>query len=185
MGKQLRGMTMLSLAAFIWGTAFVAQRMGMDHVGPATFMAVRFLVGGASLVPVIIINSIISGRLGRKPESGDAPSRLLWRAGVYCGIVIFVCGILQQVGILYTTVGKSGFITTLYIVIVPILGLFLGRGVSPSVWGCICIAAVGMYMLCVKESASINRGDVYTLFCALFYSVHILLVDHYSPKVDA
>ncbi|MDR1916508.1 MAG: DMT family transporter [Synergistaceae bacterium] len=182
MGKQLRGMTMLMITAFIWGTAFVAQRFGMDHVGPVTFIAVRFAVGGVSLLPAIWINSLFR-RNREQVEENSHPNALLL-GGLYCGVILFVCTILQQVGIIYTTVGKSGFITTLYIVIVPILGLFIGRKSPLFTWCCVAAAVIGMYMLCVSEAVSLNKGDVYTLGCAFFYAVHILVIDRYSPIVD-
>jgi len=183
MRRQIRGILLLSLAAFIWGTAFVAQHVGMDHIGPMTFIAVRFLIGTLSLLPVIYAKSLFAGRRAAS-ERYPGNARLLLKSGVMCGIVIFVCGTFQQVGIQYTTVGKSGFITTLYIVIVPIFGLLLGRRVKWHAWCCIALAIVGMYILCVNESVSINKGDVYTFFCAVSYAVHILLVDRYSPLVD-
>ena len=181
-GRQLRGIFLLTLTAFIWGTAFVAQRRGMEHVGPVTFIAARFLIATISLLPVIYARSI----LFRNAENAAEPysSRTLIKGGAYCGVVIFACGMFQQIGIMYTTVGKSGFITTLYIVIVPIFGLPLGLRMKWRAWCCVCAAMAGMYMLCVNESVSLNRGDVLTLFCAVFYAVHILLVNHYSPLVD-
>jgi drug/metabolite transporter (DMT)-like permease len=182
MGRQIRGILMLGLTAFIWGTAFVAQRVGMDHVGPVTFIAVRFLIGAISLLPVICVGSLTDKKRG---AAGPYRStRLLLKSGVLCGIVIFVCGMFQQIGIQYTTVGKSGFITTLYIVIVPIFGRFLGKRLRFATWACILVAMAGMYLLCVNEAVSINKGDVYTFFCAVFYAVHILVVDRYSPQVD-
>ena len=154
----------------------------MEHVGPVTFIAVRFLIATISLLPVIYARSA----LFRNAESAAGPdsSRLLIKGGAYCGVVIFVCGMFQQIGIMYTTVGKSGFITTLYIVIVPIFGLLLGLRMKWHAWCCVCAAMAGMYLLCVNESVSLNRGDVLMLFCAVFYAVHILLVNHYSPLVD-
>jgi drug/metabolite transporter (DMT)-like permease len=154
----------------------------MEHIGPVTFIGVRFLIATVSLLPVIFVSSAIDRRSGVDRYPGT--SRVLLKSGVLCGIVIFVCGLFQQVGIIYTTVGKSGFITTLYIVIVPIFGLFMGRRVKWFTWCCILLAIIGMYLLCVNESMSINKGDVYTFFCAVFYTVHILLVDRYSPQVD-
>jgi drug/metabolite transporter (DMT)-like permease len=186
MGKQIRGMTMLASASFIWGTAFVAQRVGMEYIGPATFIAVRFFVGGVSLLPVIFVNSLFNrkktGQGGGIRVGKDARPLLI--GGFYCGVTIFISGLLQQVGIIYTTVGKSGFITTLYIVMVPILGLFWGRKVSRRMWCCVFIAITGMYLLCVNESVSLNKGDAYTFICAMVSAVHILLVDHYSPLAD-
>jgi drug/metabolite transporter (DMT)-like permease len=154
----------------------------MDHVGPVTFIAVRFLIATMSLLPVIYARSMFSQKGGGagRPE----PSRQLIIGGVYCGFVIFACGMFQQIGLMHTTVGKSGFITTLYIVIVPIFGLLMGWRMKWRAWCCVCAAIAGMYLLCVNESVSLNRGDVLTLFCAVFYAVHILLVNHYSPLVD-
>jgi drug/metabolite transporter (DMT)-like permease len=174
---------MLGLTAFIWGTAFVAQRVGMDHIGPVTFIAARFLIGAISLLPVIYVGSSMDKKKGVQ-GCRAASSRLLLEGGIVCGVVVFVCALFQQVGIQYTTVGKSGFITTLYIVIVPIFGLFLGRRPPPATWGCVFLAIAGRYMLCLNESVSINKGDVHTFFCAVFYAVHILAVDRYSPRVD-
>jgi drug/metabolite transporter (DMT)-like permease len=180
--RQIRGIFLLTLTAFIWGTAFVAQRRGMDYVGPVTFIAVRFLIATVSLLPVIYVRSIFSRNAeGERPPVFSLP---LIKSGAWCGVVIFACGMFQQIGIMYTTVGKSGFITTLYIVIVPIFGLPLGLRMKWHSWCCVCIAIAGMYLLCVNESVSLNRGDVLTLFCAIFYAVHILLVNHYSPLVD-
>ena len=173
---------MLIITSFIWGTACVAQRMGMDHVGPVTFIAVRFAVGGMTLLPVIWIRSFFQ----RKKEGRDENPRsgVLARGGIYCGGILFMGAILQQIAIIHATIGKSGFITTLYIVIVPILGLFFGKKTKSFTWCCVCIAVAGMYLLCVNESFSLNKEDVYLIGCAFTYAVHILLVDHYSPVVD-
>jgi drug/metabolite transporter (DMT)-like permease len=183
MGRQIRGILLLLLTAFIWGTAFVAQSVGMNHTGPLTFIAVRFLIGSVSLLPVIYAKSLFEGHRGEKVKNPDEVC-LLVKGGVLCGIVLFVCGTFQQVGIQYTTVGKSGFITTLYIVIVPIFELFLGKRARWHIWCCIALAIAGMYLLCVNESVSVNKGDVYTLFCAVTYAVHILLLDRCAPLVD-
>jgi drug/metabolite transporter (DMT)-like permease len=156
----------------------------MDHVGPVTFLAARFLIATISLLPVIYARSIFYPKTESPDPNGSDSFLPLMKGGVYCGAVIFACGMFQQIGIMYTTVGKSGFITTLYIVIVPIFGLLLGQRMKWHVWCCVCMAIAGMYLLCVNESVSLNRGDVLTLFCAVFYAVHILLVDRYSPLVD-
>jgi drug/metabolite transporter (DMT)-like permease len=175
-------MILLAVTAFIWGTAFAAQRFGMDHVGPITFIAVRFAIGGASLLPAIWINSLLSAK---SPTAEERASKgVLLRGGLYCGGVLFLCAVLQQVGIMYTTVGKSGFITTLYIVFVPILGVFSGKRTRWITWCCVLVAVIGMYLLCVNESLSLNKGDAYILGCAILYAVHILLIDHYSPITD-
>jgi drug/metabolite transporter (DMT)-like permease len=182
--RQVRGLSLLTLTAFIWGTAFVAQRKGMDHIGPVTFLAVRFLIATVSLLPVICAKSLLSRNTENRGLPGPASMRQFIKGGAYCGVVLFACGMFQQIGIMYTTVGKSGFLTTLYIVTVPILGLALGQRMKLHAWCCVFTAIAGMYLLCVNESVVLNKGDVLTLFCAVFYAVHILLVDHYSPRTD-
>jgi drug/metabolite transporter (DMT)-like permease len=172
---------MLTLAALIWGTAFGAQKAAMDSIDPITFIGVRFLIATAALAPVVVAGDAIKRRRGVVARDSALE---LWGGSLLCGLVLFVGVVLQQVGIQYTTAGKSGFITTLYIVIIPIFGLFLGRRARVSVWCCVALAVAGMYLLCVNESVAINKGDVYTFFCALSYAVHILLVGRYAPKVD-
>ena len=180
MGKGAVGAALLTCAAFIWGSAFVAQSMGMEHVKPATFNAVRFFVGALSLLPVIWIRSRQAGSDARPAGGG----RSLLVAGLACGCVLFVGAALQQMGIVYTTVGKAGFITTLYIIIVPMLGLFLGKKVALRMWLCAVAAIVGLYFLCGGDVSSVNRGDLLVLACAVLFSVHILLIDRFSPLVD-
>ncbi|WMC91979.1 DMT family transporter [Kineothrix sp. MB12-C1] len=169
---------LLFLAACIWGFAFVAQSVGMDHMGPLTFNGVRFLIGGIVLLPVIAMRQ-------RKERMVSKPSfPFFLKGGICCGIVICSASIFQQMGIRHTTVGKSGFITTLYIIIVPILGLFFHKKVAGKVWGAAIIALVGLYMLCAGESFSIGKGEALTFVCAILFSVHILLIDYFSPKMD-
>lgn len=184
-----RGIFMLTLAAFIWGTAFVAQSVGMDYVGPFTFNAARFLIGGVVLLPLIVWTE-----MAKSKKTADLPdeiktisrrnSSLLIKSGFYCGVVLFVSAAFQQIGIIDTTVGKAGFITTLYIVIVPILGLFFGKKVPQIIWACVVLAVIGMYLLCINESFTLSKGDFFILVCAFCFSVHILVIDHYSPLVD-
>lgn len=180
MKKQIIGTAMLITASFIWGMSYVAQSIGMNHTGPAAFMAARFLLGGAALLPVIFAPSPFADKKYGPPAGG-----LPLKSGAVCGVVLFLLSYIQQVGIIYTTVGKAGFITTLYIVIVPVFGLFLGKKIRPFVWGCAFAALGGMYLLCVGESAPLNKGDMYVLVCAFFGAIHILMIDHYSPRVDA
>lgn len=184
-----RGIFMLSLAAFIWGTAFVAQSVGMEYVGPFTFNAARFLIGGVVLLPLIVwMQMAKAGKTKNIPDeiqaapSGESP--FLIKAGFYCGLVLFISAAFQQIGIIYTTVGKAGFITTLYIVIVPILGLFFGRKVPHIIWICVALAVVGMYLLCINETFTLSKGDFFILVSAFCFSIHILVIDHYSPLVD-
>lgn len=179
---------MLLLTAFIWGTAFVAQRKGMQYIGPFTFNGIRSLVGAAVLIPVVWM---FQSR-AQKTDS-DSPDALqtissrknLLSGGLACGILLFIGSTLQQAGIVYTTSGKAGFITALYIVIVPVLSLFLGQKVRPLIGLCVLLAVTGLYLLTVKEGLSINKGDLLILACAFFFSVHILVVDYYSPKTNS
>ena len=182
--KKYSGNLMLLLCAMIWGTAFVAQSVGMDYVGPFTFQSVRYLIGALVLVPVIALRS----RVKRKnpepwPAAGDRKTPLL-RGGVLCGIALWAASCLQQVGIQYTTVGNAGFLTAMYIVIVPILGLFLGKRIEKKAVVCVALAVLGLYLISIKSGFSMSRGDAMMCLCALLFAVQILLVDHYAPQVD-
>ena len=180
--SKLKGNSMLILTALIWGTAFVAQSVGMDFVGPFTFLATRNIIGGIVLIPCIfLLNNI--GSKDKKEEKRENKKDLLI-GGVLCGIVLCVASALQQIGIMYTSVGKAGFITALYIVIVPILGLFLKKKVHSNVWLSVVISMVGLYLLCVKENLSINKGDFFVFLSSFAFSIHILVIDHFSPIVD-
>ena len=171
---------LLLLAAFIWGIAFVAQSVGMDYIGPFSFGASRFLLGAVVLLPVICVRR----RQNRKKGIAPADTKTTWIGGVCCGLALCAASTLQQVGIQYTTVGKAGFITTLYIIIVPIMGIFLKKKVPGKVWPCACLAAVGMYLLCMSGSLRIGRGDALVLGCAVLFSVQILLADHFVQLAD-
>jgi len=176
------GSLMLLLTAAIWGTAFVAQSVGMDYVGPFTFNCVRSLLGGLSLLPVIALLA----RRNRAGESAAAPGnrRMLVLGGICCGVLLFVASSLQQIGISYTSVGKAGFITSLYMVMVPLIGLFMRHRVHPVVYISVVLAVLGMYLLCIKEGFSINTGDILILLCAFFFALHILVIDYFAPKAD-
>ena len=172
---------MLILTALIWGSAFVAQSIGMDYVGPFTFTAVRNIIGGSVLLPCI---ALINRGKNTAAQPARPRDRKLIAGGISCGIALFIASSLQQIGISMTSVGKAGFITALYIVIVPLLGLFLRKKISPAVWAGVVFATIGMYLLCITESFSIGTGDLLVFLCALFFSIHILIIDHYSPLVD-
>lgn len=182
--KNLLGTAQLMLAAFIWGSAFVAQSAGMEHNGPFTFASVRFLLGGIVLLPVIFIKDL----LGRKASAYPAPKKCsfkkLFISGIICGIFLFVASNLQQIGIKYTTVGKAGFITTLYVILVPICGLLFKDRPSLNVWISVGLALVGLYMLCMSGSFSLSLGDGLVLLCAIVYTGHILALGKVSPEVD-
>ncbi len=179
MDKRKRSNLLLGLTALVWGMAFVAQSVGMDYVGPFTFNAARFLIGGMALMPCML--------LMRRRECGEQ-TRQKTKAGVSggicCGIALFTASSFQQFGIMHTTVGKAGFITALYIVIVPILGIFLKKKVTWTAWLSVGIAAVGMYLLCINGETGIEKGDFYVFLCAVCFSFHILIVDHVSHKAE-
>ncbi len=170
---------MLLLTSLIWGTAFVAQSMGMDYLEPFTFNGARSLIGGIALLPCIWLLERINGKT---QVSGNRKDLIC--GGIACGLLLFAASSLQQMGIQYTTAGKAGFITAFYIVFVPVLGIFLKKTVGWKVWISVLMALVGLYFLCIKEGFSIGKGDMFIFLCALVFSVHILVIDHYSPKVD-
>lgn len=170
---------LLLLAAFIWGMAFVSQSKGMDYMKPLTFNGVRSLIGSFVLLIYILI---------KRKAAGDKAAKIDWPitilAGLCCGAALTVASTVQQYGILYTTVGKAGFITTLYIIFVPIFGIFLKRKAGAIVWAGAVIAAIGMYLLCMTEGLTLGAGDILVFICAVVFSFHILAVDFFSPKTD-
>ncbi|MEY8332580.1 DMT family transporter [Lachnospiraceae bacterium 47-T17] len=174
---------MLILAAFIWGSAFVAQSVGMDYVEPFTFNFVRNIVGGLVLIPCIFLLAKMKSPEERARDAA-MDKRALAVGGLSCGVILCLASNLQQIGIVYTSVGKAGFLTALYIVIVPVLGIFLKRRCSRRVWLGVAIAVVGFYLLCMTGGFSLEKGDAYLLACALLFSFHILVIDHFSPMVD-
>lgn len=177
MSKQLRAGLMLTLTALIWGAAFVAQSVGMDYVGPFTYLCSRSVIAGIVLLPLIKSTS-------KNEKPGQFDRSTLIKGGIACGIALFAASILQQVGIKYTTVGKAGFITSLYMIIVPIIGIFLGRRAPKKVWFSVVVAVIGMYLLCMNGVEGIGKGDLLVLLCALGFAFHILIIDHFSPMVN-
>lgn len=175
---------LLFLAAFIWGVAFVAQSVGMDYMGPCTFNGARFLMGSVVLMPLVIFRRRKKRAENGKGQETGKDRKSVVAGGICCGLVLCFASLCQQVGILYTTVGKAGFITTLYIIIVPIMGIFLKKKVSGKVWIGALLAAFGMYLLCMSERLALSRGDAYVFICAILFSIHILVIDYFSPKVD-
>lgn len=176
---------MLLLAAFIWGSTFVAQKSGMDLIGPFTFNGIRCLIGGLVLIPVCFLFA----KNDPIPENASAEekksyNKTLLLGGLCCGIVVFFASNLQQFGLLYTTAGKSGFITVLYVVLTPVCGLFLKQKVRPVTWLCVIMALFGLYLLCFKAGSPINFGDILTFLGALGFTAHILVIDYFSPKVN-
>ncbi len=189
---KLRHSFYLLLAAFLWGTTFVAQSIATDLIGPFTYNAARFFLGSAVLLPLAIVTGRIDP-LAANYRGSEIPGisrnrasriRDLAIGGIACGLCLFLAGGFQQIGIIYTTAGKSGFVTALYIILVPVIGLFFHRKSSPMIWAAILIAVAGFYLLCVTEDLSINRGDVITLGSSFMFACHILTIDHFSPRVN-
>lgn len=180
--RKLRGSLMLLLTALVWGMGFVAQSAGMDYIGPFTFLAARSFLGCLVLLPVMALTS--RKIPGEKPVPGERRTLIL--GGILCGTALFVASGLQQMGIQETTAGKAGFLTAMYIVLVPVFGLFLGRRPGAKVWGAVALALVGMYFLCLYGTGlgGINRGDLLEMACAVGFTVHILIIDRYSGNVD-
>lgn len=189
--KKWYGSAVLLLAAVIWGFSFVAQSVGMEYVGPFTFQAVRSLVGSAALVPVILVMDARRKKAGVLPPSREDKARL-WKAGILCGLVLCVACSFQQVGILYTSVGKAGFLTSMYLVLVPILGIFFHRRAPLKIWFCVAACAVGIYLMSMtgmlaESAAGANifaKGDGLVIVCAFFYAIHILVIDRLAPGLD-
>ncbi len=184
---QMKNSLLLLLTAFIWGVAFVAQSVGGEAVGCFTFNGVRSLIGAAVLIPVIyFLDAQKKKELGEEKflaQKGDKKTLLL--GGICCGVMLCIASNFQQFGISFTTVGKAGFITAMYILIVPILGLFMKKRVGAKIWLGVVLATIGLYMLCMtSESFSLSKGDFLVLICPGFFSLHILIIDYFSPKVD-
>lgn len=176
---RIKNGLMLLLTAFIWGTAFVAQSVGMDYLEPFTFNGVRSLIGGVALLPCIWILQKLNGR-----SEDTGTKKDLIAGGLACGVLLFAASSLQQIGIKYTTAGKAGFITAFYIVIVPVMGVFLHKKIGWKIWLAVVLAVAGLYFLCITESFSVGKGDILVFLCALVFAVHILVIDHFAPKVD-
>ena len=173
------------LAAFIWGTAFVAQSMGADLVEPFTFNAARSIVAALTLALGLGVFRLVrpaeDTRTVAEKKSGR---RELLLGGLCCGTALALGANLQQLGIETTTAGKASFITALYIVLVPICGLFFRKKVTPMIWGGVALAVVGLYYICVKEGFSITPGDFYVFLCAFCFAAQILCIDHFAQRVD-
>jgi len=166
----------LLLTATIWGSAFVAQSMGMDHVKQFTFTCIRSMIGGIVLSPCVFFICF-------KEKRKKLITKVEWIGGICCGIALFAASNFQQYGVVYTTAGKAGFITALYVVLVPIFGIFFRRKVSLRVLGCVALAVVGLYLLCIpNEAFHVNRGDLLVSVCAILFTIHILVIDYFAPQ---
>ena len=201
MSKKIKGDLMLVLTAMVWGGSFVAQKSGMELIGPFAFNGIRTIIGGIVLIPLIMVLDRMKSKKQAsapavKADAADSAlseadkkndQKLLITGSICCGLALLVAGMLQQIGMMYTTAGKAGFITALYVVLVPIFGRILGKKIRPLIWLCVLASAFGLYLLCMPASGGfghINKGDLIVLACALCFAVHILLIDYFSPKVD-
>ena len=185
MNKRIISNILLLVTALIWGSSFVAQKAG-TALEPFTYNGIRTLVGGISLVPVILILSKVGK--GKAAEAAPKDKKSLILGGIVCGTFLAIASNLQQFGMYFDAdAGKAGFITALYIMIVPILGMFLGKRVRPLVWFCVLLGACGFYLLTIAGKGvglTIEKGDLFVLLCAVLFSCHILAIDHFSPKCD-
>lgn len=182
MKKQIQGSIALLVATFIWGTAFVAQSVGMDYIGPFTFQAVRSFFAVAALIPASWLVDKLSGSAGDfKKKWLD---KELWKVGSLCGVALFVAAGLQQMGLVYTDAGKAGFITAMYIVLVPVLGVLFRQRVGFLVWISVGLAVAGLYLLSCMGLSGINLGDLLLIGCAAAFAVQITLIDRLAQKLD-
>ena len=179
MKNRIRGILSLLVATIIWGSAFIAQSVGMDHIGPMTFLAVRCALGAAFLIPLSYLFE-----KNKKEFISKWKNPKLWKTGFICGLALFTASGMQQVGLVYTTAGKAGFITAMYIILVPVIGSFLGSHPFPMAWISVGLAVGGLYLLSCVGVSSINIGDLLLLGCAMAYAVQITLVDRMSEGLD-
>lgn len=171
---------MLLITSIIWGTAFVAQSEGMNYVEPFTYNAMRTLLGGVVLIPVMILFRFSDKRNGKKKSSCSLKNTVI--GGICCGIALFIASSFQQAGIAQTTAGKAGFVTALYIVIVPMIGIFLHKKMPLRMWLFIAIALAGFWLLCIKQDIGISSGDLLVFFGAIAFAVHITVIDYFNQK---
>lgn len=179
MKKKLYGSMCLMVGTFIWGSAFIAQSVGMDYIGPFTFQAIRCGLAVIFLLPVIFLfdrDKSSCWNAWKNPR--------LWKTGLVCGVALFIASGLQQVGLVYTTAGKAGFITAMYIVFVPILGIVFRKRPPFTAWISVALAVVGLYLLSCVGAARINQGDLLLMVCAIAFAVQITLIDRLAGELD-
>ena len=181
LSPAVRGNLLLILTAFIWGVAFVAQKEGGTAVGDFTFNGVRFILGGGLLA--VCLPLLDKMGLTRRCDTAES-KKAMWLGGVLCGIALWAASNLQQLGLATTSAGKGGFITALYIVLVPIFGMVIGRRTTLLTWGGVVLAMVGLYLLCMQGESGIDSGDLLVLACAPIFAIQILLVDKFAPHTD-
>lgn len=184
MTKNLKGTLILALTAIIWGISFVSQSVSMEHIEPNTFTGIRTLLGCITLLPFIFFRNMKEKR-DASPKAKNESRKDVIIGGIICGVLLCIASTVQTYGMKYTTAGKSGFITAMYMILVPIVSIFMGKKIRPTVIVCVLLAITGLYFLCIKKGEfSMGYGDLVTLVCAVFFTFHILVIDHYSPRVD-
>ncbi len=171
--SDLRGSAILLTVSAIWGLGFVAQSAGMETLGPFAFTFLRYVIAAAALFIVVLV---------RHKRNSDI--KTLLKGGIICGATLGAATCLQQYGLMYTTAGKAGFITALYIIMIPIAGRIIGKKCGKRIISAVALAVVGVYMLCVNESFTINKGDIYEFLCAVIFTVQIMAVSHFSTRAD-
>ena len=184
--KQLRNTLMLMACAFIWGTAFVAQSVGSDYMGPYTFLASRSWLACAFLLGLMAVLRKM-GKTNPAAEPGFWQNKkVLLRGGIFCGVALFAASAAQQMGIGTTSTAKAGFMTALYVVLVPVAGVFLGSRPGVKLWCCVAASVVGLYLLCLagRDTLSLTGGEWQLLVCAILFTAQIMLVNHFSPQLD-
>ena len=182
---QLIGSILLLICAFIWGSAFVAQSTGAEYLGPFAFTSLRNVLGGTVLLPVIFAVSRLKKKEEGTAENKKPQKKTLILGGIACGTALTFASVFQQAGISEgTDPGKAGFITALYILLVPLASVFMKQKIRPIIWPCIAVSIVALYLLCVTEGGKIALSDLLVLICAALYTVHILVIDRVSPYVD-
>lgn len=170
---KLKGNLMMLLTAFLWGLSFISQSKGVENLSPIAFNGIRSILGGIVLLPVIFFF---------RPK--EKINKTLIIGGTVCGVLLCIASTLQSIGMVETSPGKAGFITALYMIIVPIIGLFIGKKPTKAVTAAVAVAVVSLYLMCVKEGEQIVKGDIYVLVCAFVFAGHILAIDYFSPKAD-
>lgn len=183
--KELKANVLLLLTAAIWGFSFVAQRVGSEHLGAFTFNGIRFAIGSIYLLPLILFLSRKKAKnVQEDVNTIEADRKETFKAGLIAGIVLFIAAALQQIGMASTTAGKGGFITGIYMVIVPVLGLFLKQKTNKNTWIGIVLAIIGLYLLTITDGLSIGKGDLLVLMSSFLWATHILIIDNFTKKID-
>ena len=178
--QKLKGNLIMLLTSIIWGTSFIAQSKGVELISPTAFNGIRSLLGSVVLLPVIAVMDTVR----EKKESNSWLNKNLIIGGILCGILLCTATTLQTAGMVYTSPGKAGFITALYMVIIPIIGLFTGHKPGKIIWISVFLAVAGLYLMCINSAFTINKGDILIFICAFVFAGHILVIDRFSPVVD-